>query len=190
MKNRLRNFFLRNPLGILALTILTSDVLGGDIIASLAIWLSDHNYAGIFAHDGMYGTVSGVGDTWVVIRRIFGIGSWIIIYVPYTILTLVVWVIISLRAGRMVTYVTRRQRWAMVLTMLTIPAFGFVFELSRLPQMILFAGPLNGFHPLTPITMTFFETLTPLIFWGLVGKWEASRTSKSTGKKAQDSSND
>ncbi len=184
MRNRLKRFFLYHPLGILALTILTSDVLGGDIIASLAIWLSDQNYAGIFAYDGMYGTVSGISDTWVVIRRIFGIGSWVIIYVPYTFFTLVVWAIVSLRAGRLVTCLTRRQRWAMVLAMLTIPAFGFVFELSRLPQMILFAGPLNGFHPLTPVTKAFFATLAPLIFWGLVGrKWDAMRAADAEGNE-------
>ena len=94
---RIKRFLFCNPLGVLVLTILTSDVLGGDIIASLAIWLSDHNYAGIFAHDGMYGTVSGIGDIWVVIRRIFGIGSWVIIYVPYTIITLVVWGLVERR---------------------------------------------------------------------------------------------
>ena len=142
----LRKFLTCHPLGILALTILASDVLGGDIIASLVIWLSDHNHAGIFTHDGMYGTVSGIGDIWVVVRRIFGIGSWVILYVPYTILTLVVWAIISFWARRLVTCVTRKQGWAMVLTMLTISAFSFVLELSRLPQMILFEGPLNGFH--------------------------------------------
>jgi len=190
MGNRLKRFFLYHPLGILALTILTSDALGADIIASLVIWLSDHNYAGIFAHDGMYGTVSGPGDILVVIQRIFGIGSWLFFYVPFAVVTLVIWAVISLKARQVVTCVSQRQRWAMVLTMLTLPTLAFVFELSRLPQMILFAGPLNGFHPLTPVTMSFFEIVTPLIFWVLVGKREASRTSKSTGKKAQDSSND
>ncbi len=184
----MKRFFFCNPLGILVLTILTSDVLGGDIIASLAIWLGDRNYAGIFAHDGMYGSVSGIGDIWVVIRRIFGIGSWIIIYVPYTFFTLVVWAIISLGAGRLVTCLTRRQRWAAVLAMLIIPAFGFVFELSRLPQMILFAGPLGGFHPLTPVTMTFFATLTPLVFWGLVGrKWDVARAADAKGNGESES---
>ncbi len=59
----------------------------------------------------MYGTVSGIGDILVVIRRIFGIGSWVIVYVPYTLVTLVAWAIISFRARRLVTCVTRKQRW-------------------------------------------------------------------------------
>jgi len=151
---------------------------------SLVIWLSDHHYAGIFAHDGMYGTVSGPGDILVMIQRIFGIYSWIFVYVPYTVVTLVIWAVISLKARRVVTCVTQWQRWKMVFAMLVLPALGFVFELSRLPKMILFTGPLNGFHPLTPITMSFFQFVTPLIFWVLVGEWEASRTLKATGEKA------
>jgi len=188
MGNRLKRFFLYHPLGILALTILTSSTLAV-IITSLVIWLIDHHNAGIFAHDGMYGTVSGIGDIWVVIRRIFGMGRWAIIYLPYTVITLVVWAIISLKARRVVTCVTQFQRWKIVLAVLVLPTLEFVFELSRLPQMILFAGPLNGFYPLTPALMTFFAFLTPLIFWVLVGEWEAVCASERRGRKPECSDN-
>ena len=97
-----------------------------------------------------------------------------IVYVPYFAVSLMAWALYSIKARRLVSHITVFQRWKMVIAMLSLPFAAFVFELSRLPQTILFGGPLQGFYPLTPAIVMFDAFVVPLVFWVVVGKWEAS----------------
>lgn len=169
MYNFLLNIALRNPLGVLLAHYLVADALGADILGSIAIFTIDSKYAGIFAAQGAYGDFNGFADIWVLLQRIFRL-SFLFTIIPFTIILFLCWSAICLRNQRLVWRLNNRQRWLIVILMQALPLLYVLFELSRFSQMALFAGPIHGFHPLTPLSVSFFELSTPLLFWLIISR--------------------
>lgn len=174
MGKRLKRFFFCHPMGIFFLTSFVSYTVGRDLISSLIIWLVSHDSAGIFSYSNEYGAVSWLRSIFIIIQQMVDYRVMAIVYVPYFAVSLMAWALYSIKARRLVSHITVFQRWKMVIAMLSLPFAAFVFELSRLPQTILFGGPLQGFYPLTPAIVMFDAFVVPLVFWVVVGKWEAS----------------
>jgi hypothetical protein len=167
MRDFLLNVVLRHPLGILFVHYLVADALGADIIASLAVFAIDSRFAGIFDTQGIYGEFHGFSDIWVLFQRVFRLGFFVV-FIPYAIIMLLFLVVICLRSQSLVWKLNNRQRWASVLLMQVAPLLFLLFEMSRFSQMALFAGPIHGFHPLTPISIAFFQLTVPLLFWWII----------------------
>jgi hypothetical protein len=169
MRDYLLNSVLRNPFGILFVNYLVADALGADIVASLAVFAIDSRFAGIFDTQGIYGELHGSSSIWVLLQRMFRL-SFVFTITPMFIISLVYWAAICLCGRRLIWKLTNRQRWTVVCLMQAIPLLFFLFEISRFPQMVLFAGPIHGFHPLTPLLKTFFQLSVPLLFWWFISR--------------------
>jgi heme/copper-type cytochrome/quinol oxidase subunit 1 len=168
---------LRNPVAIVLATYVAyysmGSVLIGDIFSILLLDTQKIQSNKIWSEGGLCGLFHGWRDLEVILCRLYYPKEAVLLFlIPFSLLALVTWVIQSLAARRFLYALSRRQRWYIILSMYLVATASLIMGLAMLPRLILFTGPIHGFHPLLPLLVNTCGFITPLIFWYMIGKEE------------------
>jgi hypothetical protein len=175
LPRRLR--ILRNPVAIVLATYFAYYTLGQVLLGNslVILFLDTQELRSLRPWDeaGACGKFSGWLDLDVILCRLLYPKEAILVFlVPFSILALLTWLIHSVAARRFLGVVSRRQRWHLILSMYLVATTSLIMGFAKLPQDILFTGPIHGFHPLGPLLREVCRFIAPLIFWHLIGKFE------------------
>lgn len=163
-----------HPLIIWLLTCFFTYTIGAVLIASLfdGVFLGGPGVVErLFQQEGLCrGSSNSVGWS-TVVCRIFAPPSVVVVYyIPLLVLSLLLWLVFSINAQRIVWYVSRPQRWELILTMCAFLLLLLLLNLQRLDEYALFSGPIHGFHPLLPVLVSFCNFITPLAVWFIIDR--------------------
>lgn len=168
---------LRNPVAIVLATYFAYYTLGqvflGNSLVILFLDTQELRSLRLWDEAGACGKFTGWLDLDIIFCRLLYPKEAILVYlVPFSILSLLTWLILSVAARRFLGAVSRRHRWYLVLSMYFVAMPSLLMALATLSKFILFTGPIHGFHPLGPLLREVCRFLAPLIFWYITGKAE------------------
>ncbi len=168
---------LRYHVAIYLVTCLMAVTIGftllGSFLSVALLNLDISTFRFFWATEGLCGDFNSFRDISIVFCRLFyNIGHVYLTYLPFLVVFVFVWILQCIHSRRLIFKATQRQRFYLVLVM-SIVSLGHVgLGIAMLPEYMLFTGPLNGFHPLMPLILSFSQFFAPLIFWFLVSKFE------------------
>ena len=166
---------LRYHVAIYLVTCLLAVTIGftllGSFLSVALLNLDISRFRFFWAKEGLCGDFNDFRDISIVLCRLFySSGHVYLTYIPFLVAFLSVWALQCIHSRRLIFKATQRQRFHLVLAM-SIVSFGHVgLGVVLLPKFIMFTGPLNGFHPMMPLVLSFSQLFTPLIFWFFISK--------------------
>ncbi len=163
-----------HPVVIWAATCFFTYTLGQALIGDVAVQLllySDGEYTVLIGKTGLCGDFNSISEWEILVCRLFyPLGAVVFIYVPFLLISLVVWVALSLHSRKLLWTVSRSQRWTLILSMSGFSLLLLRYDVAKFPEYYLFAGPIHGFHPLMPTVLSASSMVLPLLLWLLIDK--------------------
>ena len=124
------------------------------------------SYVAVIGRYGLCGEFHGLKDWSILVCRLFTYSANLFfIYIPTLILGVLAWVVFSLSNRSPLLFLTRRERWISILLMSLPALLGVMFAFKKLPEFVLFAGPIHGFHPLMPLLKEATRLFVPAAVW-------------------------
>ena len=168
---------LRNPVAIVLATYVAYETIGRVLIGILLVILfidtPEVQVNRPWSEHGLCGLVHGWQDFEIILCRLFYSKQSIFLFLmPFSLMAFSAWLIQSILARRALWVLTRRQRRIVVQSMYLVAVVALMMGLSRFPTDVLFAGPIEGFHPLAPQLRGVSSFVTPILFWVIVAKLE------------------
>lgn len=166
---------LRNPVAIVLATYVSYETIGriliGIPLVILFIDTPDVQVNRPWSEQGLCGPFYGWRDFDIILCRLFYSKEAVFLFlVPFSFMAFLAWLIQSIFARRALWTLTGKQRKILVQSMYLIAVIAFIMDLSKFPTDVLFAGPIEGFHPLAPQLRGISSFLAPIVFWVFVAK--------------------
>lgn len=153
-----------NVVGIFIIHIILMIFVGSGLISSLVIFLISDNFPGIFSLADSVHVTSAPAFVLLLIERTF-IAGWEVFLLPVTILYFAYWLYSCIKSKKLTFTLSKRSRQNCVRVTYLVPLLLLVISITQLPTLILFDGPIYGFHPLSPLFKSFFAIIVPTMFW-------------------------